>query len=50
MGNACGCNKETLVLDSKSEVDLSVKEKLGPSEQHSEHRIMESTRADDEQS
>ena len=50
MGNTCGCNQETLLLDRNSEVDCSVQEKRDVSKQLGEHRALQSTHADDEQS
>ena len=47
MGNTCGCNQESLIIEKSSEVDMTVKEKT---EFPVEVQQMESTVAEDLQS
>ena len=47
MGNTCGCNQESLIIEPNSEVDMTVKEKT---EFPVEVQQMESTVAEDLQS
>ena len=47
MGNTCGCNQESLIIEQNNEVDMTVKEKTV---QHVEVQQMESTVAEDLQS
>ena len=47
MGNNCGCNQESLIIEQNNEVDMTVKEKTV---QNIEVHQMESTVAEDLQS
>ena len=47
MGNTCGCNQESLIIEQNNEVDMTVKEKTV---QNIEVQQMESTVAEDLQS
>ena len=47
MGNTCGCNQESLIIEQNNEVDMTVKEKTV---QNIEVHQMESTVAEDLQS
>ena len=47
MGNTCGCNQESLIIEQNNEVDMTVQEKTV---QNIEVKQLESTVAEDLQS